>query len=311
MTSRLCHLVLAFSLLLPACYDMHGLEGRLDAGGPIDVDAAPRPDVWMPPTSDAGPVADVPSLCPLVRADASCLESNAIVAGRPFELPFQYDACACCPETSCSVSVDEASRTLRLSTGLCLDRCDCDACNTPRGTCTVPPISEAALGQWTVEVNGTAAFRIGVVPGDSPIEPPLRACSTYAEIDDCGGASPDFTMGPIRGDVCVEAVAHADRTTLRLTDHCWGCGRIDSACEVSVFERLTADLPPGYDIQLHAGAYDTACDVDCPAVCTPHTRECDIPALDPAAFNRVMIDGEFVAAFGGGAPMTVCATDGP
>jgi len=118
-------------------------------------------------------------------------------------------------------------------------------------------------------------------------------------------------MGPIRGDVCVEAVTHADRTTLRLVDYCSGCGRIDSACDVVVHERLTADLPPGYDIELDARAYDTLCDVDCPAVCTPHTRECDIPAIDPAAYNRVSIDGEYVAAFGGGAPGMACASARP
>lgn len=307
---RVCHLVLALSLFVPACYDMHGRDGRVDAGAPIGSDAgSTRPDTSLP-SPDAGARPDVPSVCPLLRADASCLET-AIFAGQPFELPFQYDTCGCCIETSCSVLVDERTRTLRLTTGLCPDPCDCDACITPRGTCSVPAISEDAAGQWTVEVNGTAAFTTYVAPREIPSEPVPPTCATYAEIDECGGARPDFTTGPVRGDICVEAVHHADRTTLRVVDPCWDCGRLDSSCTVTVHERLTDDLPPGYDIDLHARDYWTACDVDCPAVCIPHTRECDVPALDPSAYNRVFVDGEYVTAYVAGGPSAPCGDAEP
>lgn len=284
---------------------MHGLDPRLDARPPIGRDAAPRPDT-PPVPRDAGPLPDVPSACPLLRADASCVESLQIIAGQPFELPFQYDTCACCFETSCNVVVDEAARTLRLSTGLCPDECDCVACNTPRGSCAIPPISEAAVGQWTVEMNGTDAFRIGVVPSDVSVEPPARACATYAEPDPCGGR-PNLLAGPVPGEVCVEVVPHADRTTLRVIDFCAPCGHYDSVCNVAVHPRLTDDLPFGYDIELHPGAGVSSCELVCPGVCEVRARECDVPALDPTAFNRVRIDGELVATYGPGVPTMACA----
>ncbi len=297
--------LLASASFVSGCYEMHGVDPRLDAGPSIGSDAAPRPDT-PPAPRDAGPRPDVPSACPLLRADASCLESFQIIAGRPFELPFQYDTCGCCIETSCDVVVDEADRTLRLSTGLCPDECDCDACITPRGSCAVPPIREAAAGQWTVEVNGTDAFRIGVVPSDVSVEPPPHACATYAEPDPCGGR-PDFTTGPVRGDVCVEVAEHADRTALAVIDFCATCSDVDAACNVTVFERLTDDLPFGYDIELHAGTYTSSCALACPDVCEVHARECDVPALDPSAYNRVMIDGEVVTTYGPGVARTACA----
>jgi hypothetical protein len=207
--TRLCHRVLATAVLFVSgpwasgCYEMHGTDADsgppVDARGPTPADSDLLLDVPLPPPPDVGldGLTIVPR-CPAVRADATCLESFAIEAYRPFLLPFQFDGCACCADTECFAHADEASRTISLTTHLCPDPCDCDACNTPTGSCSVPALTE--LGQWTVEVNGTAAFTIGVVDASDPIHSPAPpGCATYAELDECGGAPPDFTTGPVRG----------------------------------------------------------------------------------------------------------------
>ena len=302
--SRLCRAVLVALVLLPGCYELHGRAGELDAGPPARADGGPLPvDAAVPP-SDA-PIA---TRCPLVRADATCMESFAIEAGRPFELPFQYDGCGCCVETSCDSVLDVGSRTLRLSTGLCPDPCDCDACITPRGSCSVPAIPSTALGQWTVEVNGVVAFAIGVVESADPtMVPAPPGCATYAEVDSCG-ATPDLTTGPIRGDICVDRLQRDERQVLRVHNPCWRCQQLDSACSVIVATRLTADFPPGGDITLHARDYSTNCDIDCPGVCIEHIRECDLPPLEPGSFYRVFVDGEVVHSFFEGEPSALCAS---
>ena len=303
---RLCQGVLFVLLGLPGCYDSHGAGAR--DGGARDagrVFEAGRPDV--PFTAlDASSAPDAPSACPLLRPDATCLESFALIAGRPFELPFQYDTCGCCIETSCDVAMDVGARTLRLSTGLCPDPCDCDACVTPRGTCAVPAIPVSATGQWTVEVNGTVAFSIGVVEDEPGLVPGPSGCATYAEIDECGGGVPSLTTGPVTGDICVHVQDRFDRRVLTLESRCWSCGQIDSECRAIVSERLTDDLPAGGDITLHARDYWTACDVDCPEVCIDHVRECDLPPLDPGSFYRVFVDGRLVHSFVEGGASTTC-----
>lgn len=312
--TRLCRLVLPLALLA-GCYDEHGLGPDAGAGTPPDATSAPLDAPPTPPDGlfprDVAVAPDAPSGCPLARADASCLESFAIQAGRAFELPFQYDGCGCCVATSCDVSVDAASRTLRLATGLCADPCDCDACITPRGTCAVPPLPVSALGQWTVEVNGTVAFGIGVVDASDPTATPAPpGCATYAERDECGGAVPDLTTGPVRGAICVEVADRAERRVLRLHATCWSCGMLDSACDALLLPRFTDELPPGADIQLHARDYATACDVDCPGVCLEHVRECDFPRLEAGSYYRVFVDGEEQLAFVEGEPSRPCASGG-
>jgi hypothetical protein len=227
-----------------------------------------------------------------------------MLAGLPFELPFQFDGCGCCVETECDVDVDVPTRTLRLGTHLCPDPCDCDACNTPRGVCSVPALPTSAAGEWTVEVNGVAAFEIGLVDGFDPMAPAPPGCATYAEPDTCG-ARPDFTTGPIRG-TCVEHAVLLDREILRMRHPCWGCGQIDSSCEVIVRPRYTDDLPPGGDITLHAADYATSCDILCPDVCTEHVRACALPELEPGGFYRVYVDGEVVRTFTQGEPSESC-----
>ena len=316
VTNRLCQGVLA-SLLVAAtgCYDMHGMGS--DAGAPLDANArlVPADGAWRPGDAswprpgDAGQdVLTIPPRCPAVRADATCLESFALAAYEPFVLPFQFDGCGCCIETECEVRADEATRTLSLTTHLCPDTCDCDACITPTGGCSVPALTE--LGQWTVEVNGTVAFAIGVVDLSDPIHsPPPPGCATYAELDECGGATPDLTTGPARGAVCVARSSRGDtRQVLSITNGCWSCGQLDSSCTAIVNPRLTDDLPPGGDIQLTARTFWTDCDVDCPGVCIAHVRECDLPPLVPGDFYRVFVDGEVVQSFVEGEPLAPCPT---
>lgn len=305
--NRLCQAVLPLGLVLVAgCYEMHGVGGA-DSGERPDAGRPPSPDATTLPW-DGGPwLPDVgaPS-CPLVRADATCLDSFFIETGRSFELPFQFDGCGCCIETSCDVSVDPSTRTIRAFTHLCPDPCDCDACVVPRGTCLVPALAETDVGQWTVEMNGTAAFVIGVAEPEPGLVPGPAGCATYAEVDECGGAVPDFTTGPIRGDICVEHGTFEERDLLRMRSSCWGCGQLDSACNTVVTERLTTDLPPGGDIVLLAREYATACDVDCPAVCVEHVRECELPPLVEGNFYQVFVDGERVHTFAAGEPTTPC-----
>lgn len=314
----MCQVVLALlvigglSAALSGCYDMHQGSGT-DAGRAIDAPLLVTPPDGSPPWDassfvriDAPSPPDAALTCPVVRPDASCLESFAIPAGVASALPYQFDGCGCCVDTACVVEVDEAARTLRLTTTLCPDPCDCDACVIPRGTCEVPPLR--ALGEWTVETNGTAAFTIGVVEVSDPtFAPAPPGCATYAEIDECGGARPDFSTGPVHGSVCRTLSRDgASRQVLRLTEDCGSCGDVDSSCEVILAPRLTDDLPPGGEITLHAAHYGTACDVDCPDLCIRHERECELPPLVSGDFYRVYVDGEVVLSFVGGEPMTPC-----
>lgn len=299
---RMCQAVLFVVLALPSCYQAHEraplLAAPADAGLSAN-DVAPVPGDAAPTPMDAP--LDAALECPLVRARASCLETFAIPAGVPSELPFEHDGCGCCFSTHCDVlGVDPVARRIRLATRLCEDTCVCDECATPRGTCTLPPLPSDALGQWTVNVNDVDAFVIGVVDTLDPTLPGPAGCATYAEPDTCGGATPDFTTGPVRGDVCVEHARLTDREVLRLHDRCWGCGQLASECRVTVRPRLTDDLPPGADLDLLARDYLTDCDVDCPGVCLDRTIECAVPPLVPGDTYRVIVDGEVVRTFLGG-----------
>lgn len=303
--SRVCQVVLGSVCLLSGCYGAHERPGA-DDGGVVRTDARvpALPDAAV--SNDASAPSDASLACPLVRADATCLETFAVPAGVPFELPFQFDTCGCCVDTTCDVSVDAASRTLRISTGLCPDTCLCDECATPRGACAVPALPVSALGQWTVEANGVVAFGIGVVDTLDPSLPGPPGCATYAEIDRCGGAVPDLTTGPLRGEVCVALVSQRDRQVLRMRSACWSCGQLDSECRAIVTPRLTDDLPPGGDITLLARDYATSCDVDCPGACIEHVRECDLPPLVRGDVYRVLVDGAVVWTFTAGEPPAPC-----
>ncbi len=306
----LCQVVLASLAMgsLVGCYDMHQGAGA-DASSSLDATSPLTPaDVGLRdaggPGNDALFLTDAALTCPLVRPDSSCLESFAIPAGVPSSLPYQFDGCGCCVDTMCAVEVDEAARVLRLTTTLCPDPCDCDACVIPRGTCDVPPLR--ALGEWTVETNGTAAFTVGVVEVSDPtFAPAPPGCATYAAIDGCGGAPPDFTTGPERGAVCLIETSNGQQA-LTLTQSCTSCGELNSACDTLVVPRLTDDLPQGADITLHARDYATSCDVDCPGECIPHVRTCALPPLVLGDFYRVRVDGEVIYTFRYGEALEPC-----
>src|SRR5574339_10144 len=122
-----------------------------------------------------------------------------------------------------------------LDTALCPDPCDCDGCYTPRGACSVPPLTE---GSWNVVVNGTHAFHLPVF-ADSGLVPPPPACVSYAEPDLCApSARPRRTSGWRPDEVCV---AHSRPETLELVavDHCWGCGELRGDCIATLEQRFT------------------------------------------------------------------------
>ncbi len=292
--------------LVPGCWLAHG------RGEPV----APAPDAGrLPPgvrdasaifpdamTPDAGPV-DPPILrCELTRPDVSCFESFLIAPRRAFELPFAFDTCGCCIETECAVTVDAATRTLSLSTTLCPDPCDCDACVTPTGTCAVPPLEE---GLWRVVVNDFTAFELPVAE-DGGLVPPPPACASYAEVDSCTPAFPLSSLPPPT-DVCVTtAPLRSTLDVLRVHEPCGSCGRLAGPCYASLTPRLTDDLPPGGDIRIASTEYGTACDIDCPGVCVPQDRDCVVPSLVPGDFYRVFLDGVQHETFVAGGPRTAC-----
>ena len=307
--TRVCHVVpLIGSLLAAGCYETHRAPENDAAARDAGLLAAP-PDPRAPRDAGLDALTLAPR-CPAVRADATCLASFAIPAARPFELPLQFDGCACCPDIECFARADEATRTLSLSTHLCPDACDCATCSTPRGSCAVPALS--AVGPWTVEVNGTRAFAIDVLDLSAPNQtPPPPGCATYAELDECGGAQPDLSGSSVRGSVC-RVRGPGERTRLRIDTSegrgtCWSCGDVDASCDVSVVPRSTDDLPAGGDIMLTARRYESGCDWDCPSVCEEHSRECELPPLVPGNVYRVFIDGELALSFVEGETSGACA----
>jgi len=263
---------------------------------PSDGGTAPPPPPPVP--ADAGTPADAgPLMCPEVRADATCLESFLVQPGVPFELPVTFDTCACCAATECRAEVTEVlgTPTLRLTTTMCPDPCDCETCVTPRASCAVPALE---AGLWDVVVNDAPAFRLPVFP-DSGFVPPPPACVSYAEPDVCRlSESVPEVSGYRPGEVCVrERGGAALPTTVTVAHHCWGCGDLQGPCSVTLEPRLPADLPPGGEIRLGPTHFATACDVDCPDVCIRAEQSCIVPDLEPGGFYRVWADGEVVLSF--------------
>lgn len=267
---------------------------------PPDVGTRP-PDVGpLPP--DGGP----PS-CPVQRADATCLESFLISPGRPFALPYDFDACGCCLQTECSVEVSPSTHTIAIGTTLCPDLCDCDACNPAHGSCEVPALSE---GLWLVVANGLPAFELPVFP-DSAEVPPPPGCASYAHADRCAPATP-IPGRPVSGNVCVAPRARTSAIdVLRVVDPCGGCGDIPGTCYAALTPRLTDDFPPGGDLHLQVNEYGTACDVDCPDVCVRVERECVVPALVRGDTYRVYLGERLVRTFVAGDPSTDCDVVSP
>lgn len=305
----LTHFVPALALasaLLPGCYQSDGRSGARD-GGPRLTDAG-----RAVPVADSGleldasvPRADAGLACPAVRADFACFESYALPVGRTSTIALSFDTCACCAETECAVAVDPASRSLRLTTTLCPDPCDCATCNTPVAACEIPAL---AAGTWRVEVNGETAFEVRAEE-DAPgaiAEPP--ACIELADDDACTGAA-DILAAPLRraARACARPVSDStQRWEVELGDDCGGCER-DSTCTVSATPRSTDDLPPGFDLTVENRGYWGACDGACPEICMPYTRTCALPPL-PAGLHRLSVAGGPTLLFESGGPReTVCS----
>lgn len=263
----------------------------------------PEPEPWPVDAApvepfDAGPAPDAGLMCPLVRADATCLASWLVAPGMPFALPVTFDTCGCCAASECRVEVTsiDGAPTLRLTTTLCPDPCDCAVCRTPETRCAVPALSE---GAWNVVVNGAPAFTLPVF-ADSGLVPPPPACATYAEADVCSlSPRPLETSGWRPAAVCVaeELREGVPQTVVTATSDCWGCTLLDGDCTARLEPRFTDELPPGGEIHLQPTHFATACDVDCPAVCMEHEQRCIVPPLTPGHFYRVWADGEPMLGF--------------
>lgn len=320
LMTRACHFVLL--ALLPGCYVHHGRDGRpvsspvADGGLPSARGAArpriPRPDAGLPPDAEPPPRLDAgaspPLMCPLQRANLTCLESFLIPPGRAFSLPYAFDGCGCCTESECRVSVDAATRTLAIETTLCPDHCDCDACYVPTGSCEVPALQ---AGDWRVLANGAEAFVLPVYE-DSGEVPPPPACATYAGIDACGGA-PALPGRAIEEPACVQWVGLGEIEpavvfhAVRVQHRCWGCGDLHGACVARLEPpHFSDDHTWGGEIHLDPAMFSTSCDIDCPGVCIESSRDCAVPPLVRGQRYSVHLDGRRVATFTAGEPTTAC-----
>lgn len=294
------------SVAFSGCFLSHAREAA--AGPRADGGSAGRDaGTGLPPRRvDAGlPGADAATLmCPLRRADASCLGSFLVAPGRAFDLPVTFDTCACCAAAECRAEVTtvDGAPTLWLETTLCPDPCDCDACNVPVAHCAVPALAE---GLWSVVVNGAPAFALPVF-ADSGLIPPPPGCATFAEPDTCSSsAAPLDPSGWRPNELCVDT-ATPDETAIIVTSTCWSCGDLRGPCVATLEPRLTDDLPPGGDILLAPKSFQTACDVDCPDVCIRASQRCVVPHLRDGDFYRVRADGELMLSFTAGEPGPGC-----
>jgi hypothetical protein len=311
-----CALTALTALALAACAESRAAD-PVDAGAPgpdatvadAAVPDAAVPDAAMPDATvpdaampDAGSL-DAGLFCPAFPASGVCLESGLLPARRPFELDLQLDACGCCPGSECAVDVAPASRTLRVTTTLCADPCDCAACNAAFARCAFPALEP---GTWTLEVNGEPASRVEVDDGASLVPAP-PACIDFAAVTSCESATPlDGTPQRVT-DVCA-ASDFAMRHTLRLVDACGGC-TLEGPCVVTVEPRLTDDLPPGNEIRVRASRYENACMPGCFAVCMNTTRTCLLPPLVEGETQRVYVEGLPPFTFVSGANVSSCASD--
>lgn len=330
-----CHFVpaLAFALALPisGCYGIHGTgePGRCPItpgmvccarGAPLPVGESECPFRCPPgsalipsfecePSSyDGGTPPSPPPprdggrlLCPEARADATCLRSFFAPAATPFELPVAFEGCACCADAECRAEPDFATQTLRLTTTLCPDPCDCDACNIPTALCEVPALPE---GDWDVVVNGSHAFTLPVL-FDSGLVPLPPACATFASPDFCA-FDEEITLIPSRpSTICVgPSSPYGNREmNIQMSFECPSCGELNGTCVVIAEPRYTDDLPPGGELRIISTLHVTDCDVDCPPECSLRVQDCWVPPLVEGEFYRVWLGDSIVSSFtvGGGA----------
>lgn len=336
-----CHFVpaLACVFVLVGCYDTTGDErcpapaGMVCCGGGGAISPEPGCPFRCPPGSslaaagacDAVPPVDAGSggdagpwrpdgggelLCPLRRADATCLMSYLVEPEVAFDLPIAFAGCGCCSEIECAVEVDASAGTIGLTTTLCPDPCDCDGCNPIEGSCRVPPLGR---GTWNVTVNGAPAFELPVAPPLPGLAPP-PACVSYAAEDPCGLVGAPIPLTPSAPDsVCVRRHDFLpDAALVELDYECPGCNWLGGTCAVTVEPRFTDDLPPGGEIRIAATEHVSGCETTCPPVCTAQTRSCPVPDLEPGGYYRVWYDGAFTGVFIPGASGSgpVCGTPG-
>lgn len=263
--------------------------------GPSGVgDAGPTP-------RDAGAGApDAGALCPPVRASVACFDGTTVPIGRAFSLPVTFDQCGCCPQAGCAVAVSSARRLVHVTTTLCPDVCDCDECLLPQVACEVPPLT---AGDWTVEVNGAPAFRVRAA---ATLPDVGSTCVDFAEPDPaCASGSEGVPGVPFAVEsVCVHR-AHErnaiDGWSIEVVDSCGGCD-LEGPCEVRIEERMTDDLPPGYDLFVSPRRYFSSCTPACDPICVPTRRECLVPAPLAGDVHRVFVDGAPRLTFGAGMP---------
>lgn len=247
-------------------------------------------DSGVPPFDATRPI---PLECAPQRADSSCV--GPVYAGAAFELPVTFESCGCCPTVECAVGVDAIARTLRLSTGLCPDPCDCDGCYLPAVACPIPALD---AGTWNVVVNGAHAFDLPVV---HPGEPASAACFDYAEPDVCGGSE---SVSPGAHSLSRLCTASAPDGSPRLTIgyDCFACTSREDVCAATLVPRFTDDLPPGGELLLEPRVYVTRCLISCDDECAPRERTCVVPALVPGQLYRVWVEGNVVLSFTAGDP---------
>jgi len=270
------------------------LTADWECGGAVDAGGRPTP---MPP-----PVPP-PTMCPPARAHWACLDEAFIAPVRTaFELPVQIDACTCCADTECVVEADDASRTLRITTTMCPDPCDCDTCVLPTLRCEVPPLRR---GDWTVVANGAEAFTLPVSNEEPARSPP--ACATFAQEDSCALDERISLVPAPPNQVCVNGHRWLDQAEIVLLRSCPDCALLDGPCQVSLRPRLTDDLPPGGDLYVEsATSHYTACDVDCPAICTERAQRCITPPLNDGDFYRIFYEGTPTGSFTAGSDAASC-----
>lgn len=269
--------------------DATGCPGSCPSGSFVAPSCGPTP-------GDAGTPVDSgtsqPLMCMPRRGVATCLRESVVESGQGFLLPVDMASCGCCPGTECEVAIDEASQTVRVTTTLCPDPCDCDACIPVEASCAVPAL---APGDWNVVVNEAPAFTLSAAiaaPGLTPA-PPL--CATYARVDDCA-LSEDLDAEPREPErLCLEAAPGG--YVMRMEVDCIGCGELLGPCLVRAEPRFTDDLPAGGELYVDTFSAQSDCDVDCPAICVQDSIDCRVPELEAGEFYRVWHQGTEIGSF--------------
>ena len=299
---------LALALLglasLTGCYLHHRLGDDLSDGSVVDARARDAGVVDAAISRDASRDASMPDAslrCPLVRADFACLSSFLVQPGFAFALPLSFDTLTCCGMGECAVSVDDASQTLRLTTTRCEEACACAPTQTLSVECAIPALRR---GDWVVEVNGSAAYRLPVME-DSGLVPPPAACVDFAEGDACTGSA-TLDGHPQRASrTCATQAGSDGRYQIDVTDSCGSCDR-ESTCGVTLELRFTDDLPPGGDLRVSPTRFFGACDGDCIDLCMVHERGCSTPPLERGQFYRVFVGDTQQITFTAGIEPNVC-----